>query len=315
MEDYFFINDNKSYFSICDGHSGNFVAEYLSQNFFKELKQTFKEYKKKNEPIDVNKALCKFCIDLDLKIYDIVKDSKDISGSTFSCIFKSNNYLYFLNVGDSITCLISQNNIKYINKIHKPECFTEKQRILKSYPVINNRINGQINISRTFGDFSYKNMNNYEEGSIIAKPNIYSIKLSELYKKNSWALIASDGIYERYSIELIVDTINYLLQCEFNIKLISKLIVNHYKFINVRDNLTFIIVLIDEIEPCEFEKNFLSNLVKIHKQHIFNTIKNYSSSDLKEQYLYSYIINLQIPDVFKLILLLLQNYILYDRLF
>lgn len=63
--------------------------------------------------------------------------------------------LFFAKVGDSRT-ILAQEGGKYKQMIldHKPHIPKEKERILKSGgEVKNGRINGIINVSRSFGDF------------------------------------------------------------------------------------------------------------------------------------------------------------------
>lgn len=338
MEDFFFINKKKSFFCICDGHSGKISSLFVAYNFYTYLKKKISEYKNKKE-LNIKIFLYDLCKEIDLDLYKIITSKivplellnnkkniyisnilnqgiNDNSGTTFSSVFIISKFLYFLNIGDSMTLLIKNDKIEYLNKIHKPENENEKKRILKTFPVINNRINGNINISRTFGDFSYKNLNKYYESSIIAKPNIHCIDINTLFNQNSWILIASDGIYVHYSINLIVKTVNYLLKCGFKKSIIADLILNHYKFINNNDNLTFIIILIDKIETNIFEQNYLNNLTLIHKKEILNNIKNnnFESKFFKEKYFYNYIINLNIENYLQLILLFLKDFILYDML-
>lgn len=312
MEDNYFIDRKKNFYCITDGHSGNFVSKYICDNFFKELEnKIFNTNTEERKKINLNQFFTFLCKDIDVKLYDIITKFKknDNSGTTLSSVFLINDKFYFLNVGDSITCLISNNKLIYVNCFHKPENEEEKKRIEKHYKVIFNRINGRLNISRTFGDFMYKNMDDYYNSAIIAKPELFCFELEKLKDKNSWILLASDGLYENYSIGLITQIINFLLCVGFKVEFISEIILNHYKFINSNDNLTFIIILLDEIKQNKEDREFFKYFLIVHKNNLKKKI-NENENDSPEIIFLSYLNGLLLVPYLKLILYLFKDEIL-----
>ena len=61
------------------------------------------------------------------------------------------------NAGDSRSVLCRSGKAIQLSEDHKPENPIELQRITKAGgKIINGRVNGGLNLSRSFGDFSYK---------------------------------------------------------------------------------------------------------------------------------------------------------------
>ena len=65
---------------------------------------------------------------------------------------------YAANIGDSRAVLCRNGKAFPLSTDHKPELQLEQNRIEKAGGyVTEGRINGSLNLSRAFGDFSYKN--------------------------------------------------------------------------------------------------------------------------------------------------------------
>lgn len=75
--------------------------------------------------------------------------------------------------------LSRKNDDIFGTKDHKPYLDEESDRIEKAggYVMIQ-RVNGELAVSRTFGDFDYKNVPNLPDNKqlVISEPEIYSIK-------------------------------------------------------------------------------------------------------------------------------------------
>lgn len=78
---------------------------------------------------------------------------------------------------------------------HKPENAEELNRITKAGGTVKEgRVNGNLNLSRAFGDFMYK-LNEkiaFEEQIIISKPDINVVKREG---KDTFILMGCDGIW------------------------------------------------------------------------------------------------------------------------
>lgn len=74
-------------------------------------------------------------------------------GSTANIIFIKNNYLYIANAGDSMAVMFKNGQAVRLNQEHKPSLPSEQTRISKSgAKVVNNRIEGRLNLTRAIGN-------------------------------------------------------------------------------------------------------------------------------------------------------------------
>lgn len=65
--------------------------------------------------------------------------------------------IYTANAGDSRAVLCRKGNAVPLSYDHKPENDSERKRIQGAGgDIINGRVNGGLNLSRSFGDFNYK---------------------------------------------------------------------------------------------------------------------------------------------------------------
>src|SRR5690606_16933172 len=128
------------------------------------------------------------------------------------------------------------NKVLSISKNHNPTDIQEINRIQSAGgKIINNRINGILNTSRSFGNFEFKtnNTGNYDYifGKIIPLPDIKIIPLSNI----KHIIITSDAPYEN----------NLFTPISFTRTLLSTS--NKLKFINelkhqINTDITFIII-------------------------------------------------------------------------
>ena len=75
-------------------------------------------------------------------------------GTTSNILFIKNNYLYLANVGDSMAVIFKNGEAIRLNQEHKVTLLSESSRIFKSgAKIINNRIEGRLNLTRAIGIF------------------------------------------------------------------------------------------------------------------------------------------------------------------
>ena len=159
---------------------------------------------------------------------ELLKYSKDFdiqnSGSTICTLILKSNILTCINVGDSRAILISKNkngtwNYSQLTKDHKPTEKEEKSRIENKGGLIHKIINYDdenkeigpyrvwfkddskgpgLSMSRSFGDFLSK------EIGVCCEPDIFRYELKE---DDKFIVVASDGVWEFMSNELVMNTI------------------------------------------------------------------------------------------------------------
>ena len=191
MEDFILIkhpfldieNNHLSLFAVFDGHGGEYVSQYLKENFCEFLKKTINSkynsrftqiLKESMENIDKN--------------FDNSEKAKQC-GSTGTIVVVNNRNIYCANVGDSKCYYINENEAIQLTEDHnctnKVEVDTLKS---KGVAVFMGRVFGSLNLTRSFGDTEFK------KDGITSTPYIKKIFSDKNDVK--YLIIASDGIWD-----------------------------------------------------------------------------------------------------------------------
>lgn len=237
----------QSFFGVFDGHGGNHASMYLSQalhlnvseclaNMSSELIKACKESNAgvsspsgdsesmvPSSPIDimVANALKKVYLMTDADF--ISQSSHPQHGSTATTALILGKRLYCANVGDSRTLLCRNFQAVALSQDHKPSREDETKRIRDAGGfIINNRVMGELAVSRAFGDAEFKKgiqsiieeeggamggdmsgeAKNWDEPLIIAEPDVTATIVTE---KDQFLLLACDGLFDVFTGEEIVD--------------------------------------------------------------------------------------------------------------
>lgn len=115
------------------------------------------------------------------------------STANIACIYK--NHIHIANIGDSMSVLYKNNKAELLNIEHKPNVFTEKERILSAgLSIINERVEGKLNLTRAIGDLQFKDMNLKQHlQGVTSYPELNSYKLDASCE---FLVIGCDGIWE-----------------------------------------------------------------------------------------------------------------------
>ncbi|GIY03862.1 protein phosphatase 1L [Caerostris extrusa] len=207
MEDRFSVIKDKesgiSLYGIFDGHGGEFAAEFVKRNLFKELLKKLitavKESKEENLTKEFVRLLTKEILEVDLELLVKVKASKNVAGTTALVAIVYKNHLIVANVGDSrgVICDSKGNTIP-LSFDHKPDQLKERRRIRDAggFIAYNGvwRVAGILATSRALGDFPLKDRN-----LVIARPDILTFDLSDLSPK--FMILATDGLWDTFNNE------------------------------------------------------------------------------------------------------------------
>ena len=130
------------------------------------------------------------------------------TGCTANIAFIKQGFIYIANVGDSLAVLYQNGKAIKLNLEHKLNLSGEKERIINSGSIIiNNRIEGRLNLTRAIGDFSFKNkreLKNYEQ-AVIAYPEIHKFRIVD---DMEFIIMASDGVWDCVDIQKICQNIS-----------------------------------------------------------------------------------------------------------
>ena len=193
-------NKNQMLFELFDGHGGEDISNFLQQSFA----QIYKQYLEINN-YEIPKSLSDSFKEADEMIKESL-NNLDGMGSTGTIVHisweeKNNLMVYTANVGDSRVSLISPNIIIRLSYDHRMSDEKEKKRILEAGVEVNeNRIGGELMLTRIFGDYEFKDEKN--NVGLICEPFLSKIKI-DLNIKDQFLILASDGIWDLVSEEEI----------------------------------------------------------------------------------------------------------------
>lgn len=109
------------------------------------------------------------------------------------------------NAGDSRAILSRNGTVVALSEDHKPENDVELARIKKAGGFVQNmRVQGDLNLSRAFGDLRYKIPANFppEEQVLTCFPEVKTFPLSD---EDEFLVIGCDGIWERKENQEMID--------------------------------------------------------------------------------------------------------------
>lgn len=229
QEDRLSVYNNLYHYISCvyDGHAGNKCSSFLKNNFYSVF---MKNLQNKKKPIQ---ALFTTFFELDKQFLTNINGN---DGSTANVLYcnKKNNICYLANTGDSRAILCKNNGqISQISEDHKPDNPKERKLIeQKGGFVQNGRTNGNLAMSRAFGDKNLKTV-------ITVEPDIYQFTIRNV----KFVVQASDGLFDVMSNRDICNFINSRLK-NMNIQDIARDLVFHaIKNRGTQDNTSVIISL------------------------------------------------------------------------
>jgi serine/threonine protein phosphatase PrpC len=141
------------------------------------------------------------------------------------------------NVGDSVCVLSDAGKAVMINKMHRIDEPSERERILRSGgTILNNRVNGVLAITRAFGDCAFK----ANDGPIIGVPEISTIDITESIE---FAILATDGLWDVISPQAAVNFIRRQLYAKYTIADSVKNLVMEALHAGSIDNVTILLMV------------------------------------------------------------------------
>ena len=138
-------------FGVFDGHGGKEVAVFAADKYEKVLTD-LSEFKSG----DFETALIKSFYDLD-ELVSHEEFALD-TGCTSNVVLITPDKIFCANAGDSRSILVKRGNaVVELSKDHKPGNTEEEARInAAGHFVSDDRVDGNLALSRAFGDFQYK---------------------------------------------------------------------------------------------------------------------------------------------------------------
>lgn len=232
---------NLGFYSVFDGHGGDFVAKYSGANVGRILATVVSEKytdflteKKDIKDFSLSDCLIETFLKTDEELLEDKLSKLDHSGCTATSLLLDslNNILYCANAGDSRTVLGISGVAKNLSFDHKPTNIGEKTRIMQAGGFVeSSRVNGNLALSRAIGDFEFKRNDKLpaEEQIVTAYPDIIAHHLN--LEADDFVILACDGIWDCLSSQECVNLIYYAIQQypadkEFSLAELSSIIVD-----------------------------------------------------------------------------------------
>ena len=183
-----------SFFAVYDGHSTHFIAELLAQKLDEYLVESL------DSGLEVYPAIkqgtlgdwdCLFTLKIafikaENEVMANLQESKLRGGSTALCAVIYNGILYVANLGDSRAVMFQENATVKLANLHDFTNSIETNYVeSRGGVVLNNRLGGELAVSRSFGDILYKQYMNQE-------PEIVVHQIQEV---DQYLLLGTDGYW------------------------------------------------------------------------------------------------------------------------
>jgi serine/threonine protein phosphatase PrpC len=193
------------------------------------------------------------------------------SGSTGVVVLVTPTHIICANAGDSRAILSKKNNLLPLSFDHKPGNDVELTRVEKDGGFVRaGRVDGDLAVSRSFGDFGYKNSSNMINSSssttssstttstgttprdyrVTVYPDIIVHKREP--NKDEFVVLACDGIWDRLTNKDCSDLVRSLIynDSEMDVGLICEEIIDTALELDSRDNMTCCVVLFPGANVC-----------------------------------------------------------------
>ncbi|KAI3410168.1 tRNA methyltransferase ppm2 [Globodera pallida] len=180
-----------AFFAVFDGHGGAQIAKYASQNLHSLIAQSnaFNEGR-------ISDSLVEGFLGLDEEMMTNDGIREEMSGSTAVVVLIKDNFIYCANAGDSRAVASVSGRAVALSTDHKPCNEEESRRIFAAGGWVEfNRVNGNLALSRAFGDFSFKKneSKSAREQIVTACPEV---EIQAITPEHEFVLLACDGIWD-----------------------------------------------------------------------------------------------------------------------
>jgi len=304
---------NCSYFAVFDGHAGDFVSNYISENLIDTILELWLNSgktdgvtKSTNEiKVSESSLSCELTdiSELDrfkqnikegfLKIDSSMRDhpkflsGDERSGTTAVTAFVTPQKIIFANCGDSRAVLASNNTVRFGTYDHKPCNEEEKKRIENAGgSVMIRRVNGSLAVSRALGDYDYKNVSGLPptEQLVSAEPDLSVMDRSD---EDEFLILACDGVWDVMTNEEVVSYINSRLLINDNLQKVCEELLETCLAKGSRDNMSVILITFPaapkvSLEAIEQEK-VLDALLKEKVEGIVKENENATLNNILEE--------------------------------
>jgi len=237
-----------SVFAIFDGHSGRGASMFLKHNLARYLERAG-GLGSSMDPLKITQA----CLALD---QDFLKGVDHTHGSTACMAFLHESRLLVANIGDS-RCLVMDEagKVKLQTIDHKPNNPIENKRIHAAGGfVVAGRVDGQLALSRAFGDSAFKNSafrSTVETQKVIAVPEFASCAV----QRGDVIVLACDGLYERLTYKAVAKLTMRSVRLGASPTDIATSLIAKSLAHGSQDNISVMVIIVNDTRSCDERHN------------------------------------------------------------
>ena len=133
-------------------------------------------------------------------------------GTTANIVLIDQNFIYVANAGDSIAVMYKDKKAIKLNTEHKTAIVSEQERIYNAgLKVINNRVEGKLNLTRALGDLCFKSNNKLKqyEQAVTCYPEVNKYKITDDIE---FIIMGCDGIWDCVDVQKFCNHISLELR-------------------------------------------------------------------------------------------------------
>ena len=194
------------FYGVFDGHGGDNCARIVAERFvqFITRQEGFTAAAASKDIDALKQCLTKAHFELDAEMWEMpgFNSLNDRSGCTSVTALVSDTHIIVANSGDSRSVLGTDQKFRPMSFDHKPYNELEQKRIYAAGGTVSGRrVNGDLAVSRAFGDFCYKQANNVGAAAqaVTVDPD-YEVHVRD-NSKDEFLILACDGIWDVMSNE------------------------------------------------------------------------------------------------------------------
>ena len=181
-------------------------------------------------------------MDKELRKIEALDLGTDGSGSTAVCAIITPMHIVIANCGDSRAVLFAGQECKFATIDHKPTMSAERARIIAAGgSVVGDRVCGDLAVSRSLGDFSFKNVPSLpdEQQKVSAEADISTV---ERVPDHTVLTLACDGIWDVVTNDEFGRMLHMFSEGQMQLHEICESILDKCLALGSHDNMTLILI-------------------------------------------------------------------------
>ena len=196
-----------SWLAIYDGHGGSLVAEESARSLLSYILKSGNWDGGACTPDEVKAAIVAGCLEFDDALSSSSRIRKDHSGCTLCGVLLSPTMMFQVNCGDSRSLIVRRRKILSSSNDHKPTVPSERRRIIAGGGrVVNQRVNGNLAVSRGLGDFDFKHNTKLAPQDQLVSP-LPDVFMFPRDARDEYIVIACDGVFDVLRDFEVVDAV------------------------------------------------------------------------------------------------------------